>query len=456
MKILLTTHQFFPQFSAGTEVLTYSVAKELLNRGHNVHVFTGYPNEADLHDDDRFDEYDYENIHVYRFHHAYVPMAGQISMIEVGYDNHLAVKYFKQILDRFNPELVHIFHLNRLGTGLIDCAIRAKIPTFMTPTDFWTFCPTGQLVLGNGKLCSGPSTYSGNCVKHLAQSTEKKLVGKASQLLPTISLDFLVRITLAEIMPTYPKRAEVKAIGSRLAKNINRLNQLRKIVSPNSFMTEKLKEYGVLPKLIIQSAFGIDVPGKRDVKKLFRSSDRPLKVGFIGTLAPHKGCHVLIKAFNNLPCGQAVLSIYGKIDEVPEYSTLLKQLASDNDAIKFCGTFHNSKIGEILSNFDVLVVPSLWYENTPLVIYSAQATNCPVIASNYPSLSEVIQDQFNGLLFEAGNAKDLSEKLNRLIVQPSLLTKLSLNCKQPKSIGAYVDELLNIWAGIPVDANLHQ
>jgi glycosyltransferase involved in cell wall biosynthesis len=236
----------------------------------------------------------------------------------------------------------------------------------------------------------------------------------------------------------------VKAIGARLTKNIQRLNQLNRIISPNRFMTEKLKQYGVLPKLIVQSAFGIDVPSE-SAKKLYSPSERPLKVGFIGTLAPHKGCHVLIKAFNGLPYRKAELSIYGKVDELPEYSMELKQLAVNNGGIKFCGTFHNSEIDQVLADLDVLVVPSLWYENTPLVIYSALGANCPVIASNYPSISEVIKDQSNGLLFEPGNGVDLQEKLHRLIYEPNLVTKLSLNCKQPKSISTYVDELLNIW-----------
>ena len=85
MRILLTTHQFLPSYSAGTEVLTNSVARELERRGHTVHVFTGYPGHDDLPEEGRFDEYDFEGIHVYRFHHSYRPMAGQTSMVAISY-----------------------------------------------------------------------------------------------------------------------------------------------------------------------------------------------------------------------------------------------------------------------------------------------------------------------------------------------------------------------------------
>ena len=131
MKILLTTHQFFPQFSAGTEVLTLSVARELIKRGHIVHIFTGFPSVEELNDEERFDEYDYEGIHVYRFHHAYTPMVGQTSMIEVGYNNQLSACLFNNILKKFKPDIIHFFHLNRLGTNLIDSAIHANIPCFL-------------------------------------------------------------------------------------------------------------------------------------------------------------------------------------------------------------------------------------------------------------------------------------------------------------------------------------
>lgn len=446
MKILLAVHRFFPQYSAGTGVLTCSVAQELIRRGHQVHVFTGHPGTADLYEGDRFDEYEFESIHVYRFHHAYTPMAGQMSMVEIEYDNRLAGKHFERILEKFKPDRVHFFHFNRLGTGLVEYAVRAGIPAFMTPTDFWVICPTGQLVLGNGKLCSGPSAYAGNCTKHLAESTKKGWVGRIAQWLPTVSVDLLVRLTRAEVMPPYPYQIEIKAIGSRLPKNIARLNQLSKIISPNSFMTEKLVQHGVLPHLVVQSAFGVDVCGSQT--KVPRQSPRqPFRVGFIGTLAPHKGCHILIGAFKALPHGRAVLKIYGDMEYLPEYSDKLLRLADKSEAIEFCGTFHNSKVGEVLADLDVLVVPSLWYENTPLVVYSAQAAHCPVVASDFPGLSGVIKDQVNGLLFEAGNVEALTKQLYRLMDEPDFLTKLSGHSEQPKSTAVYVDELLRIWAG---------
>lgn len=445
MKILLTVHQFFPQYAAGTEVLTYSVAKALLARGHEVRVLTASPTETPMGDDERFDEYQYEDIHVYRFYHAYAPMGGQSSMVELSFDNHLAAGFFGEILGDFKPDIVHFFHLDRLGTGLIELAVQAGIPAFMTPTDFWSICPTGRLLLDDGALCSGPDRYSGNCVKHFAMNPKLGAVSRLAKYVPSLAVDVLVRLTQADRLPAYPHRIEVRATGSRLAKNTARLNQLSGIVSPNAFMTDKLVQYGISPNLITPLAFGINVPEAS--KDLERPKPRqPFRIGFIGTLIQHKGCHVLLEAFGLLPPGIAVLKIYGNPDEFPEYVGQLKQLAAGRDDIEFCGTFGNQMITEKLMDVDVLVVPSLWFENTPLVLYSAQAARCPVIASNFPGISEVIKHDVNGLLFEAGDSAGLATNLLQMIRVPGLAERLSAHSVKPNSTNTYVDRLLSLWS----------
>ena len=445
MKILLTVHQFFPDYAAGTEVLTRSVARELVLRGHDVRVLTGWPTPQTLADDDRVDEYDCEGLHVYRFHHSYTPMGGQTSLIELGYNNHLAARYFGQILQRYQPDLVHFFHLNRLGTGLIDVAVQAAVPAFMTPTDFWTLCPTGQLVLGNGQLCTGPSAYAGNCVKHFAESSQKGLAGQLSRALPTPVVGWLSRLTQAGALPPYPQQIEVKAIAARLPTNVARLNQLAKIVAPTRFMADLLLRYGVAPQRVVQCGFGIDNAGPLTPLKRV-APRRPLRVGFIGTLAPHKGCHTLIEAFGALPPEQVALSVYGNLHDFPDYVASLRLLAQGLEHITFCGVFPNAQIADILAALDVLVVPSLWYENTPLVLYSAQAASCPVVASDFPGISEVITHGLNGLLYAAGHVAALTQQLRRLLDEPGLAAALSAQAQPPKTTATYVDELLTIWS----------
>jgi glycosyltransferase involved in cell wall biosynthesis len=444
LKIVLTVHQFFPEYYSGTEVLTHSVARELVMRGHEVFVFTGYPARELMPDTRRFDRYEIEGISVYRFHHSFVPMGGQQVVSEIEYNNHLTAGYFRGLLDELKPDIVHFFHFSRLGATLIDVARELDIPAYYTPTDFWAVCPTSQLLLPDGRVCSGPSPHGGNCVKHVALLTRWHHYSGIVKYLPDKAMDAFAVVAKAGHGINFPFRQEIAALSRRQPFNISRLNALQGIVSPTQLMTDVLICNGVNPELIEQSAFGINVAGFDNFQREY-AAGCPITIGYIGTLAPHKGCHVLVDAFNKLTHSDASLKIYGNPNEFPDYVAGLHATAMHNKAIEFCGTFPNAQIAEVLSGIDVLVVPSVWYENTPLVVYSALAAKCPVIASNYPGMSEVVRDGWNGLLFEPNNADALSTCLARLYSEPTLLQALSGCCAPPKSIAAYVDELLVLY-----------
>ncbi len=443
MRLLLTTHQFLPDFESGTEVLTLSVARELRSRGHDVEIMTGYPTRLELGDHERFDEYDFDGFRVHRFHHASVPMGGQTSKIEVDYNNKLAADGFAKLLKAFRPDIVHFFHFNRLGTGLIPAAVGAGVPAFFTPTDFWILCATGQLMLARGRSCSGPSRHAGNCVVHMASA---RLRGKGEHLVSRIpgSLgDLLAMATRSGRMWRYPYANEVNALGSRLETNVARLNLLTGIVVPTRMMERLLCRYGVGPARMVLCAYGIEALRYRS--RTVEAQPGPLRIGFIGTLAPHKGCHVLLDAFKLLPSGAACLNIFGRESDRPDYSARLRELASHDSAIRFRGAFPNSEIGEVLVDIDLLVVPSVWNENTPLVIYAAHAAGCPVLGSDVPGISESVRNGIDGFLFEPGNAFALAKQIREFIERPKLLDEMRANVKPPKSITVYVDELLAFW-----------
>ena len=121
-------------------------------------------------------------------------------------------------------------------------------------------------------------------------------------------------------------------------------------------------------------------------------------------------------------------------------------MANGTPFIQFLGVFDNREISTVLAGLDVLVVPSLWQENSPLVILSAQACRCPVIASDLAGLSETIQHDKNGLLFESGNKAALARQLLRAINEKNLINRLSVQSVSPKSTAAYVGELIQIWS----------
>lgn len=442
LNILLTVHQFFPEYFSGTEILTFGVAKELIRRGHRVSVFTAFPARVSIPDSERFDEYKVDEIDVFRFRHSPVPMGDQTVVSELEYNNRLAARYFAALLLRTKPDVAHFFHLSRLGMGLVDAATAAAVPAYFTPTDFWSVCPTSQLMLPGGRVCRGPTRYAGNCVKHIASL---RLGTRGAKYVPDIVADAIVKLTLSGVLPNYPNSFEVAAVGRRKSFNLARLNALHGIVSPTQLMTKVLTANGVESQLITQSGYGIDLAGYRSRVRKHREAG-VLTIGFIGTLSPHKGCHVLIDAIRHIGSDRVKLRIYGNPKDFPDYFDDLQRRAAGFDAIEFCGTFPNGRVTDVLDGLDALVVPSLWYENLPLVILSALAAKCPVIVSNFPGMTEAVRDGWNGLVFAPGDVHGLSEKLTRLIDDPALLELLSTNCARPHSIAEYVDDLLALYA----------
>ncbi len=229
------------------------------------------------------------------------------------------------------------------------------------------------------------------------------------------------------------------------------VNKLAAITVPTKLMREFFVRNGLHAELMHYVPYGIDTEPLKTGQQKIASAE--LRIAFIGTLAAHKGPDLLIEAFLQLPSTAAAsLQIYGDPDQFPSYAQYLHALAGSSsplgEKISFAGTFGNEQIGEVFKHIDVLVVPSRWYENTPLVIQSALAAKTPVIATDLGGLSELIKHEFNGLLFEPDNATSLSNQLLRLIEDKSLLLQLVTNIKPERTIADMVDQLETIYVKI--------
>ena len=159
--------------------------------------------------------------------------------------------------------------------------------------------------------------------------------------------------------------------------------------------------------------------------RIYKAED-PVRFGFIGNLAIHKGVHVLISAFKELNVKQASLSIYGSGEKV--FVDKLQELAGDN-RISFKGSFAAENLGEVLDQIDVLVAPSVCYETYSFVVHEALASMIPVITSNLGGMAEQIEVGVNGFTFQAGNCQDLKIQMERVVEDPRLLNKMKENIR---------------------------
>ena len=139
-----------------------------------------------------------------------------------------------------------------------------------------------------------------------------------------------------------------------------------------------------------------------------------------------KAPHLLIEAAARLPPGSATVELFGAFAEYhgdDGYRHILEPLRQ-MDGVTFHGSTPHDRIGEALGAIDVLVVPSIWPENSPFVVQEALRAGVPVVASRIGGLPEVVADGRNGLLFCPGDVEDLARTLSRFIDEPSLLRTL--------------------------------
>ncbi len=458
-RVLLTVHKFFPDHRAGTEVLTLAVAKELQRRGYETLVLSANPPDQDARrrGGPETSSYEYEGVRVHIIEEALRLKSNQFSS---EYYNPSVRQYFKTLLDDFAPDLVHVYHAQNLSSSIIDEAVERKIPVVISATDFWFICPVVQLKRPDGSVCRGPSPLAINCLTcytpalfpHLdefEEVLEKKqtaattLIVHLPKPLAHLSARLMYSGYISNKLP-----AAVQATMSRPQTLRKAANSSAAITVPTLLMRDLFIENGINPGLIHHVPFGLDTASLTPFQ--VKTKSEALRIGFIGTLYEHKGVDLLIRAFLNLPSDtKALLKIYGDPTQFPAYADNLKQLAQDNSEnahkISFDGTFPNAELGSVLANLDILVVPSRWYENTPLVIQSALATKTPVIATDLGGMSELVKHEVNGLLFHLNDCNSLSKQILRLASDRDLLKSLAANIKPERTTEQMVDQLEEIY-----------
>jgi glycosyltransferase involved in cell wall biosynthesis len=218
------------------------------------------------------------------------------------------------------------------------------------------------------------------------------------------------------------------------------LNDVDLFLTPSSYLKDKFTEFGIQADKIKFIQNGLSGSLFQDIQKTISNK---IRFAFIGTILPAKGVAVLIKAFNRVNRSGAELKIYGDLHSYADfehYPAYLKSIIK-NKNIKLMGEFDHSEISVIFKEIDVLVVPSIWHENSPLVINEAFLSKTTVIASNIGGIPELVKDGFNGLLFRPGNVSDLHEKIEYMLDNPGIVAELRKNIGNVKTIRENAEEI---------------
>ena len=396
LNILKVIHGYPPYYMAGSEVYTFNLSNEL-SKFFNITIFTRV-------EDDFQKPYTIKESHENGIAIIRVNKSSRDYTFRSKYEDNKMAKIFEKYLVRIKPDIVHIGHLSHLTIFIVDITKKYNIPVIFTLHDYWMMCIRGQLIRDDLSLCSGPGIEK-------CSECNKKYFTSHSHAKEEIS-DWLDTL-----------------------KSINEHVDL--FISPSKFLRKKYIDYGIPEDKIKYMDYGFNKDLFNEIK---RNPSTRIRFGFLGRIVPVKGISLLIDAFNKIDHSKAELNIYGKL---PISFMFLKEQCL-NSAINFKGCYNYNEIGEILSNIDVLVTPSIWFENSPLVIHEAFLAKIPVITSNLGGMAELVIHKKNGLLFEPGNVEDLKKKMKLFINDPKLIEKYSQET-YVRSIEKDVQEIMRLY-----------
>jgi len=445
MKILQVVHGFPPYNFGGGEIYAYNLSRELAKQ-HEVYVF--YRINDFQQPEFMLKQYNRDGIRAFTINNTFRKCAS----FEDTYRNACIAERFAAALDEIKPDVVHIQHLLYLSAMIVDEAKKRGIPVVFTLHDYWLICPQGQLLKNDLRVCPGDNHVDClNCIQY--QLSLRKNIFNIYYLLEKNAYSFLVRL-VKRIYLFYSRlvflnnQEAAKLLRLRREYLFSILSKVDLFISPSHFLKNRFIEFGIPKNKIIYSAYGFNNDQSTMPKK--NTPDR-LSFGFIGNIIPAKGLHVLIDSFNRIGKRNVELKIYGRQNSykgaLGNYSRRISKEAK-NKNIKFMGGFDNNRIKDILAEIDMLVVPSIWYENSPLVIQEAFLARTPVLASDIGGIPELIEHGVNGLLFAAADAAALKKELEYVLDNPGMIEKFRQQISQVKSIKDDAEQLQKIYQGL--------
>lgn len=302
---------------------------------------------------------------------------------------------FARFLDQTSPDLLHIHHLAGNGFALVDEARRRGLPIVLQLQDWWLLCARANLLDSERRLCPGPAPgRCGNCLP-------------LTRLAPSRGLNDLLNRALYRLR--YARARGVLAAADAL-------------IAGSTAILDSFRALGWLPAHVPVHLvpYGVD-HAPRAIESSRRPPALPLRLGFIGSLLPHKGLHVATRALAGLPASAVALEVWGDATHDPAYVGEALA-AADGAAVHLRGRFAEEERSSIYAGLDLLLVPSLGLESYSLAAREALATGLPVLASRRGALAELFAGgEACGGHFDPDHPEELRAWIERLVADPRQL-----------------------------------
>jgi glycosyltransferase involved in cell wall biosynthesis len=441
MRIVHAIHDFLPRHRAGSEIYAFELCRELARRHHVTVVCADY-DRSRAHGSVTWRTVD--GLPVVEVVNNWV-----FDSFAETYQSPALNNTLEHILRATQPDVVHVHNLLNLSMDLPDIAHARGIPSVATLHDYTLVCPSGgqRVHLAEEHVCD--DIDPDRCARCFPQSPfySYMAAGRIPRTLTSsaavVKMADLVRRRLPQVFASIERGVKASRPGKRIsAADIGqRLERARRVfdvvdlfVAPSRALGAEYLRLGLAASKLRVSDYGF---ARFDARP--RTSSDPLRIGFVGTLVWHKGPHVLIDAIRDLPADRIAVTLFGDVNVFPDYVRTLRERAG-HAPVRFAGGFDHQRTRDVYGEIDVLVVPSLWPENSPLVIHEAFMAGVPVVGSRQGGIPELVTHEKNGLIYDAYSVVALRAALQRLIDQPELLRRFAAELPAVKSIEQDAEE----------------
>lgn len=330
---------------------------------------------------------------------------------------HMVWSGFRRFLEHFQPDVVHFHHYVLLGVELLS-EVRRSLPKariLLTLHEFWAICHREGLMVRtqNKQLC------------------EEATPRACHQCFPEHSPeDFLLRNSF---------------IKSHLA-------AVDEFIAPSEFLRQRYIRWG-LPAERIHT---LENGQTQDLRPLAAAANLPPTqlahhFAFFGQINPWKGLDLLLEAMSIVlerrPAGAPMptLNVHGaRLDEQEPAvrKRIQNQLKALHPHVQFHGAYRKADLPQLMQSVGWVLVPSIWWENSPLVIQEAFSLGRPVVAANIGGMLEKVRHDVDGLHFRARDAGSLAKVIEQALDDPSLWPRLCAGIRPVPQIQDQIQQVL--------------
>jgi glycosyltransferase involved in cell wall biosynthesis len=314
---------------------------------------------------------------------------------------------FYELLDYINPDIVHFHHYIHIGIEHIKAVKNwakknnKKIKTLLTLHEYIAICANnGQMIkTTNGKLC-----YESNPID----------CNRCFNNIPT------TQFKLREIF--------YKAY----------FDEIDLFIAPSYFLKDRYVKWGIKKDKIYVLDNGQPIRKKLPKRELKEGENRRI-FAYFGQINPFKGLDILLESLDFIPKGERkdiLIYIFGSgLENQPiEFQQKIKTYMNKySKNIKYFGPYESEELGNLMKNVDYVVMPSIWWENSPLVIQEALSYGRPLLVSNIGGMAEKVKHLETGVHFQYKNPLDLANWIIKC-KKPEFYDKLYENIKEPLSL----------------------